>query len=133
MKRRSLSWTLLLLALAASDIACESTHRDEGKPTGAVCPQTQTLTLTYDNFGQGFLQKYCLRCHSESVAGADRGGAPGDHNFDLHVDVMLLADHIDEHAGSGPDATNTIMPPSDPRPTMSERRQLSEWLACGAP
>jgi hypothetical protein len=36
-------------------------------------------------------------------------------------------------AGSGPDATNEQMPPDGTAPTLAERQQLAEWLACGAP
>lgn len=102
-----------------------------GPPTGAQCPSDSTLT--YDNFGKQFMQDYCLRCHSTSVAAGDRHDAPPDHNFDTIDDITLLAKHIDEMAGSGPDNTNETMPPSDPKPTTEERAKLSQWLACGAP
>ena len=43
-------------------------------------------------------------------------------------------------AGKGPDATNTFMPDSDltdfsghMMPSDTEREQLAEWIACGAP
>jgi cytochrome c1 len=108
-------------------------HADEelGTPTQAVCPTTQTLT--YTNFGQAFMASYCLRCHSESVMGDARNGAPTDHNFDQLDVIRSLAGHIDEYAGSGPAATNTVMPINEPRPSIGERQQLSEWLACGGP
>ena len=102
-----------------------------GDLTGAKCPENNTLT--YDNFGKKFFQDYCLSCHSTSVKGADRHDAPSDHNFDALEDIELLAPHIDQYAGSGPDANNTKMPPVDPKPTMEERQKLSEWIACGVP
>jgi hypothetical protein len=115
-----------------------SEHDDEhdtsvpvGPLTGAKCPDSGS-TLTYDNFGKKFFSDYCLSCHSTSVKGADRHDAPADHNFDGLEDIELLAPHIDEYAGSGPDATNVKMPPTDPKPTKEERQKLSEWLACGA-
>ena len=49
-------------------------HPVVGTPTGAACPSPQTLT--YDNFGRQFMTSYCLRCHSETVKGATRNGAP---------------------------------------------------------
>ena len=85
------------------------------------------------NFGQSFMKTYCLRCHSAPVQGAARKGAPSDHNFDLADEIRGLADHIDQYAGSGPAATNTTMPPGEAKPSLEERRKLSEWLACGAP
>jgi hypothetical protein len=105
-----------------------------GPLTGATCPDPDKSTLTYDNFGKKFFQDYCLGCHSSSVKGADRHDAPADHNFDALEDIEILAPHIDQYAGSGPDHTNEIMPPAnaEPRPTKEERAKLSEWLACGA-
>lgn len=121
--------TAMVVALGAA--SCSHDHDHEGKPTMATCPSPPTLT--YANFGQAFMQSFCLRCHSTAVASNARMGAPSDHNFDLVTDIRSLAEHIDEHAGSGPAATNTIMPPGDPRPTTEDRRKLAEWLACGAP
>jgi hypothetical protein len=100
-----------------------------GPLTGATCPDGGT-TLTYENFGKEFMQDYCLSCHS--VDSKDRNDAPSDHNFDELIDIEGLARHIDQYAGSGPDNTNTRMPPTDPKPTTAERKQLSEWLVCGA-
>lgn len=102
-----------------------------GPPTGAECPPASTLT--YANFGQTFMEDYCLRCHSSTVTGADREGAPSDHNFDTIDEIRAFAGHIDEMAGSGPDATNDQMPPDGDAPTLAEREMLAEWLACGAP
>lgn len=102
-----------------------------GPPTATVCPEGSTLT--YEGFGRPFMESYCLRCHSASVTGAAREGAPSDHNFDTPIELQGLADHIDRMAGVGPEATNEIMPVGDPQPTLEERQQLAEWLACGAP
>lgn len=110
-------------------------HHGSGEPVGiatkAVCPTPQTLT--YQNFGQAFVQKYCLRCHSTNVKGATREGAPDDHNFDSIDEIRGLREHMDQKAGAGPAATNTDMPRNDPKPTVEERRQFAEWLACNAP
>jgi hypothetical protein len=102
-----------------------------GPVTGATCPSDSTLT--YANFGQQFMQNYCLRCHSETLTCDQRMGAPSDHNFDQLAEIDLLSPHIDEYAGSGPSSTNTHMPPSDPKPSMTDRQKLSEWIACGTP
>jgi hypothetical protein len=110
----------------------EHGHNSEemvGPLTGATCPSGSTLT--YDNFAKGFMTKYCLRCHSSTVSGAERNKAPDDHNFDALADLELVAGHINQRAGSGPSATNEEMPPSDPKPSTEEREQLSEWIACG--
>jgi cytochrome c5 len=121
---------MFFMAAGALTIGCSDNHA-EGVPTESVCPATQTLT--YANFGRAFFDSYCQSCHAGTVTGAARKGAPQDHTFDQIQDIQLLIEHIDEHAAAGPAAVNTLMPPADPRPTEAERRQLGEWLACGAP
>jgi uncharacterized membrane protein len=102
-----------------------------GPPTESTCPQGSTLT--YENFGKGFMTQYCTRCHSSELVGADRMGAPSFHDFDTLFGIKAVADHIDETTASGPAATNTGMPPDGPFPTLEEREQLGEWIACGMP
>ena len=100
--------------------------------SGATCPETDAPTAA--SFGTAFMQTYCLSCHSASVTGSKRESAPPDFNFDTVEDVRFHAMHIDEHAASGPSATNTEMPPANkPKPTLHERELLGQWLACGAP
>lgn len=126
-----------VLGLAAScggdDDGHDHDHDAEvGEPTGSVCPDGGT-SLTYEEFGRPFVESFCLGCHSAGVEGRDREGAPSDHNFDTRFECLALAEHMDQKAGSGPEATNDEMPPRDPRPSTAERQMLSEWLACGAP
>jgi len=102
-----------------------------GPPTEAICPPSPTLT--YANFGEAFMTQYCTRCHSSTLSGADRMGAPQFHDFDTQLGIQQVADHIDETAGVGPAATNEAMPPDGAKPTLEERQKLAEWIACGAP
>ncbi len=102
-----------------------------GPPTQSTCPQGSTLT--YENFGKGFMTQYCTKCHSSELVGADRMGAPSFHDFDTLFGIKAVADHIDETTASGPAATNDGMPPDGPFPTLAERKQLGEWIACGMP
>ena len=120
-----------LVALACSDSE-DPNHggSTEGVPSGATCPPVSTLT--YENFGKPFFESYCTRCHSSSVTGNARNGAPADHDFDVEDAIIAVAEHIDGLAAAGPASVNTNMPPSDPKPTEAERRQLGEWLACEA-
>lgn len=129
MKRLSSLLAILLVTLPAA--ACEQDHEDEGPPTGALCPDDSTLT--WDSFGKGFMESYCTRCHSTALSGAERKGAPSDHNFESAALVRMQIEHIDGQAAAGPDAVNTEMPIGAPTPTEDERRKLGEWLACGAP
>jgi cytochrome c5 len=125
----------LLLAGSLAVAGCDEHGHDHsaaiGPATESKCPSVQTLT--YDNFGRGFIQTYCARCHASTVTGAARKGAPADHTFDDIHEIRGLAHHIDQYAASGPAATNTAMPKDDPRPSLEERRKLGEWLACGSP
>lgn len=116
-----------LVALALT--ACH-TH-DEYTPSGAECPEESTLT--WDSFGKPFVEKYCTRCHSSALSGSARQGAPNDHNFDTVEGIRAELEHVDGQAAAGPDVVNTGMPIGSPTPTEDERRQLGEWLACGAP
>jgi hypothetical protein len=46
--------------------------------------------------------------------------------------IRANKDVIDRSAAAGPKAVNTYMPDGSSVPE-AERRQLGEWLACGAP
>ena len=122
--------TMLAAALALA--GCHS-HDGElfGPPTESVCPPTSTLT--YANFGQPFMEAYCTQCHDSALMGEARMGAPSFHDFDTIFGIRAVAPHIDEVAAAGPAATNEGMPEDDPKPTLLERQQLGEWIACGAP
>ncbi len=120
---------LFVLGLLLPLSGCDSGQ--EGTPSGAACPNDSTLT--WDNFGKGFMDSYCTRCHSTNLTGAARQGAPNDHNFESVALIGEQIDHIDEATAAGPNAVNTAMPIGSPTPTEAERRMLGEWLACGAP
>lgn len=92
-----------------------------GGGSGATCPTNSTLT--YSNFGQTFFARYCDRCHSGRTSPA-LGSLSA---------IRANSTAIDAQAAAGPSATNTSMPQGSPQPTDAERRQLGEWLACGAP
>jgi cytochrome c5 len=109
-------------------------HEEEGEPSGATCPADSTLT--YDTFGQSFMEQYCTGCHSSALSGAARQGAPSDHDFDTLAGIRDVgAEHIDGLAAAGPSHVNTAMPPAaqSAKPSEAERRLLGEWLACGIP
>lgn len=116
---------------STSGDAVTSEPPDEGTPSGGVCPEDSTLT--WANFGQKFFVDYCTQCHSTELTGAQRQGAPEDHNFDTVELVLTQIEHIDGQAAAGPDSVNTLMPLGEPKPTEGEREKLGEWLACGAP
>lgn len=118
---------LVLVLLGCGD---EARPRLGGEPTGAVCPAT--APPTYEGFGRAFLDAYCVRCHTRSVNGAQRRGAPDSVNFEDLGDVLSNRITMDRVAAAGPRAVNTAMPPGGPAPSTEERMRLGEWLACEA-
>ena len=124
------AWLAALGLTSFVAAACQTTPLF-GPPTESVCPQGSTLT--YENFGKPFMEAYCTRCHAANLRGADRQGAPSFHDFDTIFGIRVVFDHIDETTASGPAATNTSMPPDDPAPSLAERKQLGEWIACDMP
>src|SRR5215813_2938382 len=113
--------------------------------TQAKCPSPDPMTLTWDNFGQPFMTMFCTDYHSSTLPHSERNGAPLYHDYDTLMTVLEIPQHIDQWAGAGPAATNTIMPPGRcpstpggsidrdcPQPTTQQREDLSVWLACEA-
>jgi hypothetical protein len=111
--------------------------------TQAKCPSPDPMTLTWDSFGQPFMTMFCTNCHSSTLPHSERNGAPLYHDYDMLMTVLEIPQHIDQWAGAGPAATNTIMPPARcpstpggpldrdcPQPTQQQREDLSVWLAC---
>jgi hypothetical protein len=124
--------TILSFCMGHGDGCCASETSVLGPPTGATCPPGSQLT--YVSFGAKFMTDYCTSCHSSTLSGSARMGATLYHDFDTQLGIQQVANHIDETAGSGPNATNESMPDGDgPVPTLAEREQLAEWIACGAP
>jgi uncharacterized membrane protein len=100
---------------------------EEGAPTGSVCDPA----LNYEGDIAPIMTRYCVSCHSASVPLKERHGAPGDRNFDGEADVLENALHIQERAGSGPDADNHSMPPRGFRaPSAEQRITLARFLEC---
>ena len=90
-------------------------------PGAPSCPDGGT-TLTYANFGAAFINVYCVQCHGP--ARTEKGIALNTASLvRSHADVCTLA------AGVG-----TSMPPAQSAaPTADERKDLAQWLSCGAP
>lgn len=134
MKSRShfLAFAVLLLGSQMGHGAgCCAEESVFGPPTESTCPPSSTLT--YNNFGKPFMDAYCNRCHSSELTGEERQGAPSFHDFDSLFGIKAVSDHIDQTTAAGPAATNDGMPPNGPFPTLDERKQLGEWIACGMP
>jgi hypothetical protein len=90
------------------------------------CPEGGT-TLTYQNFGQPLLDRWCNECHNALLE--DRQQAPEDVVFDSPLAVREWKERIFIRAALG----NDSMPPGANGPSGADRQRLAEWLACGAP
>jgi uncharacterized membrane protein len=125
------------LLLAACGGASQ-TSTAQGSATGATaagCADNGWTGLTYSSFGQSFVARHCITCHSASSA--DRRGAPPGVDFDSLSGIQAHALRIDELAGMNISGTvrNTVMPPAiaPAFPTDEQRQQLACWIAAGLP
>lgn len=110
------SHALLCVALAW---ACGDNADDSAETCG------RTPSLTYENFGKGYLAKHCVGCHSSLNPSGHRKGAPVGVDLDTYEFVLLWAERIDVRAlGDQPS-----MPPGG-GPSEEERARLEEWLTC---
>lgn len=89
----------------------------------AECPPGGT-TLTFQNFGAEFLDRYCNYCHGSGVL--DRQSAPPAYVFETEDQVKQWAERIYVRAAG----RNDSMPPGPDDPPREERDKLAEWLAC---
>ena len=113
-------FTVLLVGLVS--LAAAACGSGPGDATGSTCPTP--LTLTYENFGQAFVQAHCSACHSAS--------GPESPKLDTVEQIRASKSDIDKSAAAGPNGVNTYMPESG-SVSEADRRKLGEWLACGAP
>ncbi len=108
--------------LGSALVACGAHDTIDEHP----CPSGGT-TLTYDNFGKGFLDRWCQDCHGEKAS--PRNGAPPDYVFGSREDAIAHRGRIFAKAAGD----NMSMPPGNGGPSADERAKLADWLACGAP
>jgi hypothetical protein len=137
--RRRLFAVCAALTLCSAACANEDVAPDAGDAgvvpisdlsTGSTCPDNSALS--YESFGRAFFESYCLRCHTAAIGGSDRV-APVGRNFDDLAMIRASALYIDQFAAAGPKGEHMSMPPNGEKPSLGQRTQLGEWLACGAP
>lgn len=115
---------------AGTDVADDS-GSDAGDgtfETFAERPCPDDSTLTYDNFGEGFMLNWCTGCHHSDLRPDMRQNAPMNVDLNTVEDVRTHAERIWVRSGD----QNLTMPPQG-GPDDVEREELGEWLACGAP
>jgi hypothetical protein len=132
-----LGFGALVVASAAAVAACSSSSDDNPQTNtgtqattpaipGRDCPKSSPLT--YESFGGPFFLSYCTGCHSSRVAADKRQGAPLGMDFDTLEGIRGKLERIYARAGDD----HLTMPPAG-GPTAEHRKQLGDWLACGAP
>jgi mono/diheme cytochrome c family protein len=120
-RSNGMSRSSLILAFSVAGLlaACGQSGQS-GQATGSTCPADSALS--YENFGQAFIQSNCLACH----ASREQPTLTSLSAVQAHIG------EIDQAAAAGPNATNTTMPEGASVST-EDRTRLGEWLACGAP
>jgi uncharacterized membrane protein len=117
------SWLSALVVLAA----CGKSFDPDREPPVIPPEVCATSYLTYENFGQPFVENWCRGCHSAGLPSDMRQKAPADVNFDTQVEVQGFAQDMAANAASAA----PTMPPAG-GPSEDERALLGEWLGCGA-
>ena len=100
-----------------------------GCPKLRFCTTGDPTGLTWNNFARPFFAAYCTRCHSSTLTGADRHGAPGGRDWDDRSKVMADLPLIRQYVG-----VQMYMPFDQPWVLPCDRRaQLVSWIDEGAP
>jgi uncharacterized membrane protein len=105
---------MIRAVLAALAVACTADTSTGIAASEVICPSGSTLT--YENFGQAFVNDTCLACHVSQRP-----------TLTTQAAVQASADAIIRVA-----VTSSQMP-AGASLAVEERRLLGEWLACGAP
>lgn len=70
----------------------------------------------------------CVACHSSSLSGASRAGAPSGIDFDNYDAALADADRALSEVEAG------AMPPSgNPKLSAAEKDQIINWASCDTP
>jgi len=107
---------LLVLSLAQMLTACSS-------PSSVDC-----ATVTVPRYSQMTAWGRCVTCHSASLSGASRAGAPAGIDFDNYDAALADADRALSEVEAG------AMPPSgSPKLSGTEKDQIIHWASCDTP
>lgn len=118
--RSTTSRSAIVALLATLAFASVAACGEDGQATGSTCPPGSTLT--YASFGQAFMQRNCLSCHTNQQS----------PTLTTQAAIQANKADIDRVAAAGPNGVNTVMPQGG-SVSEDDRRKLGEWLACGAP
>lgn len=108
----------VLGVLLVAAVLCVAIHASGEEQPAKECE------VTYDNFGKGFLDTYCLQCHVSTKKGFARRGAPKGLDWDDISAIAKEAGEMVEEVEEGK------MPPKDPKPSAGEIAKFKSWLKC---
>ena len=101
---------------------------DKGADSAVVEPVDCAEVTNWTTVGAPFIYTWCTPCHSETLTGADRQGAPEGVDFATLEDAQAYADRIEARVF----AESNPMPPAGGVPE-EELEAVAEWLDCGMP
>ena len=93
-----------------------------------TAPTVDCSKLTIPTYSQLTIWPLCTSCHSSTLGGGARHGAPGGVNYDTYEGARASADIAASTVNSG------IMPDrGEPAPTADQKSALYAWALCGTP
>ena len=114
--------TTLVSGVLLLSVSCDDHVVGQSQPIHLNCQRDPPLT--YENFGQGILNRHCNSCHSVYARPGQRADAPLGVDFDTWDDVLFWGERIKVRA-----IDEDTMPPAGGM-VPEERIGLEEWLRC---
>lgn len=115
------------MAVTADDMTllvngCVPLNQPQATPDGGAGGDT------WASYASGFFTMYCTRCHSTTLSGNARNGAPDGYDWDDEATVRAHLDMIRDAVG-----VSNFMPFTPPDPTCAERKRIVRWIDAAAP
>ena len=105
-------------------LACGGDSADSAVVEPVDCAEV----TTWSTVGAPFIYTWCTPCHSSTISGADRQGAPEGVSFGGLEDVQAWADRIEVRVF----AESNPMPPAGGL-SAEELEAVAAWIECGLP
>jgi uncharacterized membrane protein len=114
---RALPTAVLMAVMIGGSMGCGS---DDDDDPDVSCTGTIPAYAEVDAFNK------CTTCHSSSLTGSARNGAPADDNFDTEAGAEAHDDEIAHEVSEGampPPASNITL-------TAAEKHEILKWAVC---
>ena len=109
-------------------LACGGGGTDSAESAAVTSPVDCATETNWTTVGAPFVYTWCTPCHSPTLTGADRQGAPEGANFATLADVQGQAAAFEARVF----AESGMMPPAG-GPSTAELEAVAAWLDCGLP